>query len=134
GARADGDDAAAEVIGAAVVEIVTGHGSDHHVLEPQPQRSLGDALRLIVLEGLGRATRDRTEAAWPGADVAQDHEGRSSPRVAFRPVRAAGVLTHRFQAQLAQEILREEIAVALGQLALQPGRQPPRGARSSDNW
>ncbi len=45
GPLADGQDAAAEVVGAAIGQVVAGHGGDDDVFQPQPKRGLGDAVR-----------------------------------------------------------------------------------------
>src|SRR5204862_717488 len=131
---ADGKDAAAKVVGAAVVEVIACHGGDDNVLEPESQGGLGDAFGFIVLECLGCAARYGTKAARAGADVAQDHEGCGAPGVALGPVWAAGVLAHRLETQLAQQLLREEVAVALGQSSLQPGGEAPGSRASIDKW
>src|SRR5262249_7862948 len=63
------------------------------------------------------------EAARPGANVAEDHEGGRAARVALRAIRTAGVFADCLQAQFAEQVLGEEVAVAARQLALEPRRQ-----------
>ena len=127
GSLAHGQDAAAEVVGAAVGQVVARHRGDDDVPQAQPMGRLGDAGRFVVFEVVGPALGDRAEAARPGADVAEDHEGGGAAGVTLGPIGTAGVLADRLQAQLAQQLLGEEIPISARQLALQPRRQTPMG-------
>ena len=55
GPRADGQDAAAEVLGAAVGQVVAGHRGDDDVLQAEPGAGLGQAVGLVEGDGLGLA-------------------------------------------------------------------------------
>src|SRR5262245_49337840 len=90
----------------------------------QPEGRLGNTIGFIVFEFFRSAARHGAETAWPRAYVAQDHEGRSTARVAFRPIRAAGVLANGFEAELVEETLSKEVLVSARQFALQPTRKP----------
>ena len=57
--RADRQDAAAEVVGAAVGQVVAGDRRDHDVLQPEPGAGLGQAVGLVGGDGLGLAARAR---------------------------------------------------------------------------
>ena len=112
GPLAHRQDAAAEVVGAAVGQVVARHGGDDDVAQAQPVRAprpRGPARRPPALR---RSLVDRTEAARPRADVAENHERGGAARVALGPVGAAGVFANRLQPQLAQQPLGEEVAVA----------------------
>ena len=89
GPAPDGQDAPAEVLGAAVGQVVAGHRRDHDVPQAEPGAGLGQPVGLVERDGLGMAALDRAEAARAGADLAQDHERRRPPGPAFRAVRAA---------------------------------------------
>ena len=52
GTFADSQDATAEVIGAAVGQVVAGHRGDDHMLQAQAGHGFGHPGRLIVLPGL----------------------------------------------------------------------------------
>ncbi len=79
--------------------------------QAQDRGSLSHAIRLIVFQRERLAARHRAEAARPRTHVTQDHERGGFSRVAFRPVRAAGVLADRFQAKFAQQAVGKKIAV-----------------------
>src|SRR3981081_2999867 len=67
---------AADVVGAAVEEVVAvDHGHDH-VLEIEPGDGARHVLRLAHVDGAARIARGhRAEAAAPGAHVAEEHHG-----------------------------------------------------------
>ena len=52
---ADGQDAAAEVVGAAVGQVVAGDRGDDDVLQAEPGAGLGQAVGLVEGDGLGLA-------------------------------------------------------------------------------
>ncbi len=128
GPGAHRQNAAIKVLRAAIGKIVASHRSDDDMLEAQPMRRFGHALGLVKLQRLGRPARDRAKAAWARADVAHDHERGRAPRVAFGPIGAAAVFADRLEVEFAQQVVREEVFVALGQWPLQPFGQAP-GAR-----
>ena len=100
GALADGQDALAEVLGAAVGQVVAGDGGDDDVPQAQAMAGLGQSVGLVEGDGLGMPAIDRTEAARAGADVAQDHERGGSPGPAFRAIRASGTFADRLEPEL----------------------------------
>ena len=99
------------------------------MLEPESQCRFRDAVRFVVFNQLRRTAGDRTEAARPGANIAEDHEGRRPPGVTFGPVRTACVLANRFQAKFAQQPVRVEISIAARQCPFQPRWQAALGRR-----
>ena len=98
---AHGQDTAAEVIRAAVGQIVARHRRDDDVPQPQAMRRLRHAGRLVVFERIGRTLGHGAEAAGASADIAEDHKGGGAARIALGPIGAARVFTDRLQAQLA---------------------------------
>ena len=77
-AGADLADRRGEGARAAVGQVVAGDAGHHHVVEAHRGDRLGDPARLVVVEPGGLAGLDGAEAAGPGADVAQDHDGRGA--------------------------------------------------------
>ena len=73
--------------------------------------------RRFEIRDLEPEMRARYLEDWRGV---QAHFVDSPPQA----VRAAGIFANRFQAQLAEEIMSEMIAIAARQGTLQPGRQP----------
>ena len=114
-----------EMIGAAVGQIVPCYGSNDHVAKPQALGRLGDALRLVILDVFRVTARYRAKSTWPRAGVAQDHERGRPVGVTLRPIETAGILADRLQAQLTEQAVGKEVAVAAWQVVLQPGRQSP---------
>ncbi len=106
GPLANGQDALAEMLGAAVGEVVSRDAGDDHVLQAEAGTGFGEAFGLIQGHGLGLTPRHGAEAAWAGAGLAQDHEGRGLSRPAFRAIRALAALADRLQLQFADQILR----------------------------
>ena len=92
GPGSDGRDAAAEVVRAAVGEVVAGHGGDDHMLQAEPRAGFGEAVGFVKRDGLGLASLHCAEAAGTGAGLAEDHECRRPPGPALRPVRALTAL------------------------------------------
>src|SRR5690606_29932306 len=84
--------------------------------------------RLRQMQRLGRIRRfwaamgHVAERAAPGADLAQDHEGRGAVAEAFVDVRAAGFLAHGDQAVGAQLFLEPGDVVARGDAHPDPRR------------
>ena len=122
--QAHGQDATAEVFGAAVRQVVAGYGGDDNVAQPQAPAGLGQTLRLIDRDRTGSPAPDRAEAARPGADIAQDHERRRAAGPALRAVRAPCTLADGFEAKLADQAPREGNAARRGDRPLEPFRQP----------
>jgi len=83
-------------------------------------------LRFIAFEFERFATRDRTETARSRTNITENHERSGPARIALRAIRATCVLTHRFDFQIVEEVLREEIFVPDGQRAFEPRRQSAR--------
>ena len=66
GPGADGQDALAEVLGAAVGEIVARHGRDDDVAQAEPGAGLGEAVGLVDRDGLGLASLARRRSRKAG--------------------------------------------------------------------
>ncbi len=106
--------------GAAVGQVVAGDRGDHDVLEAHLRHGFGDPTRLVVVEP-GRATGlDRTEAAGPGAGVAQDHHRGGALVPAVPDVGAAGLLAHGVEVQATQQALEVVVVVARRHPRLDP--------------
>jgi len=99
GSLADRQHALAEVIGAAIRQIIPRDRGNDDVPQAQPRSRLRDSPRFIRIGRLGFAPRHRAETAGTGADVAQNHEGGGPLRVALHAVRATGVVADRLQVQ-----------------------------------
>ena len=115
-----GQDALAEVVGAAVGQVVTRHRGDHDVAQPQPVAGFGQSFGLVERNLVGPPALDRAKAARPGANVAQDHERRRSPGPALRAVRAAGALADGLEPQLADQAARKRHPARGGNRPLEP--------------
>ena len=109
---------AANADGAAVGEVVAGHGGDHGVGQAEPRDRLGHPVGLVGVEGQRLAGVDQAEPAGPGAAVAVDHERGRAVGPALEDVRAAGLLAHRDQVEVAHGPAQAEELVA------HPGRDP----------
>ena len=107
GPASNGVDASAEVLRAAIGQVVAGDRRDDDVPKPQSLAGLGEPLRLVDGDDVGPASLDRAEAARSGADVAQNHERRRSPGPALGAIRAAGALADRLEPELLDEVPRE---------------------------
>ena len=66
GPGADGQDAAAEMLGAAVGQVVAGHRGDDDVLQAEPGARLGQAVGLVEGHGLGLAALARRRSRTAG--------------------------------------------------------------------
>ena len=127
GSPAHGQDALAEVFGAAVGKVVARDGGDDHVAQSQPVARFGQALGLVEGDLLGLPALDRAKAAGPRADVSQDHERRRAAGPALRAVRATRTLADGLQAQLADQASRERHPARGGDRPLEPlGQSAPR--------
>ena len=89
---------------AAIVEVVAGHHREHGVIETEPIDRLGHPLGFVGGGCLRVAGVDQAEAARPGAALAEHHERRGAVGPALAEVRAAGVLAHRDEVELAQRL------------------------------
>ena len=98
-----------EVRGPAVRQVVTVHGGDHHVLEPQLSDRPAHPLRLLAILPDRPAVGHRAVAAIAGAHVAQDHEGRGEILPALPDVRAVRLLTDRMEVPLAHQALEPDV-------------------------
>ncbi len=81
---------------------------------------LGDPLGFVGRRSLGLACVDETEAACPGAPVAEDHERRRSVGPALRQVGTPGVLAHRDESQRADRSPQVENGRRVVDLRTQP--------------
>ncbi len=112
-ARADGTDNLREMFGAAIGEIVAIDRGDDDVGEPELEGRFRDMLRLRHIERAGHAGLDVAERAGPGAGVTHDHEGGVLLVPALADVRAAGLLAHRDEAVLLDDLARVGIAAGI---------------------
>ena len=110
-----------EARGAAVGQVVAGHGGDHREAEAHPLDGLGDPLGLAGVERLGVPGVDQAEPARPGAALAVDHEGgRAVLAPALVDVRAAGLLAHGDEAEVAHRVLEPEVGGVGAERRAQP--------------
>ena len=84
--------------GALVGQVVAGDAGDGGVPQPHRAHRLGDAARLVAVEGRGLAGVDLAEVAAAGALLAADEERGLAVLPALVDVGAAGLLAHRVQA------------------------------------
>ena len=110
---------AAQVV---VVAIDAGH---HRVLQSQLRHRIGNAPRLVKINRPGMSLGNGAEAAAPGADVAQQHEGGGAMVPALADVGTLRRLAHRVQAEPARQLLERVIVLAHGRARLQPLRLGP---------
>ena len=71
------------------------------------------------------SARNRTKATSPCANIAQNHERGSLLRITFHTIRTFGIFTNRFQSKLLEQMRRKMVRITMGNLSLQPSRQPP---------
>ena len=114
------------MLGAAVGKVVARYRRYDDVLQAESEGRLGNALWFIVLNIERFTTWHGAEAARTGANVAKHHESGGAARVAFGPIRTAGILADRFEVELTEQAVRERILVAAGKTPLEPGGQPSR--------
>ena len=89
--------AADEVAGTAVGQVVAGDRGDHHVADTQLADRFGHPPGFVGVRRGGPAVADGTEAAVAAAGVAQHQEGGRVPAEAIAHVGAAGFLAHGMQ-------------------------------------
>ena len=104
-----------EVLGAAVAQVVAVDAGNDHIFELESGDRLGEFARLVRVGRQGLAVADVTERAAPGADVAEDHEGRRAAPEALADVGAGGFLADGVQLALTQHGL--DLAEAPGAVA-----------------
>ena len=80
----------------------------------------GHATRLVVINGLGPALGHGAEAAAPGAQVTQHHEGRGLLVPALADVGALRALADGVQVQIAGQLLQVVEDLAAGRAGLEP--------------
>ncbi len=120
-------------LGASDVVIVTIHAGHDSMLQAQRRYSLSHPSRLIPVDRLGAALGHGAESAAAGADIAQQHEGRSLVIPALADVRALCRFANRVQSQPARQLLKLVKIVADGSLGAQPVRLGhPRRRRKLD--
>ena len=90
---------------ATVAQVVAVDAGDHHVAQPQRGDGLAEVARFFGIGRLRAAVADVAERTAPGAEVAQDHECRRALAEALADVRAGGLLAHRMELLLAQDLL-----------------------------
>ena len=117
-----------EVAGAAVGEVVAVDRGDHRVAQLHRRHRLGDALGLVGVDARRRPPGgDRAEAAAPGADVAEDHEGGGAVLApALVDVGAAGLLADRVEIERLDQPLDPVVGLGRRQPDAQPGGAPRR--------
>ena len=106
----------------AVHEVVARHRGDHRVLETHACHRLGHVFGLVGVKGERLTGVDQAEPARTRAAVAVEHERGGAVGPALEDVRAARLLAHRHQVELAHGLLEREIA----RPDLHLGPQPPR--------
>jgi hypothetical protein len=94
-----GLDARCKVSCAAIGQVVTGHGSDHHVTQPQVPDGINKVLWLVTIRRLRYAMTDRAETAVPGAGAAKDEKRRSPVAEALADVGACSLLADGGQSE-----------------------------------
>ena len=93
------------VAGCAIGQIVAIHHRDDYVLQAQVFRGLRHVPRLVYVQRLGRALRDRAITASSRADVPANHEGGRIAGKTLEQVRATGFLAHGVQMLVAHQRL-----------------------------
>ncbi len=103
--RADVLDALHEVAAAAVAQVVAVHAGDHHVLQLERGDGAREVQRFVLVQRVRPAVAHVAERAAARALVAHDHERGRALAEAFADVGAGGLLAHRVQLVLAQDLL-----------------------------
>ena len=102
--------------------VVAVDAGDDGVLQAQCGDSLGDAARLVEVDGLGAALGDGAKAAAAGAQVAEHHEGGGFVVPALADVGAVGALADGVQAKRAGQALEVVVVLAHRGAGLEPLR------------
>ena len=96
----------ADVLGAAVEEVVAVDHRHDDVLELEPRDGARDVLGLAHVDGAARiAGGDRAEAAAARAHVAEEHHRRGALAPALADVGAARLFADRVEIELAERLL-----------------------------
>lgn len=129
----DGLDGLAEMFGATVVEVISSHGRDHHVLQSHPAGGLGDALGFVGLQWQGLGGIDRAEAAGAGASIPGDHESGRTAAPTLPVIRTLGAFADGVQPEVRKQEARPGEDAGTGERHFQPrgqtGAHPDRGRR-----
>ena len=96
---------AGEDAGAAVGKFVAVDRGDHRMAQLQVGHGGGDAVRFILVQGLGPPGLDGAKAAASGAYIAQNHEGRRAPAPALADIGTMGALAHGVEVEAAHQVL-----------------------------
>ena len=130
--RADRRDARGDVGHPSVGQVVTGDHRQHGVLEAHAVDGLGHPLRLVGRRRLRVPRVDEAEPAGAGAPLPQHHERRRAVAPTLGQVRAAGVLAHGDEPEVADRALQLQHLRTVVHLRPQPlrlarlDRQPRR--------
>ena len=126
-ASADGADDGGELGGAAVGQVVAGDRGDDGEAQAHALDGLGHPLGLHRVGGQRVPGVHQAEAARPGAALAVDHEGGGAVGPALRQVRAARLLAHRDEVEVAHRLADRDDVVG------EPQRCPhPLGLAAAD--
>ena len=109
-----------EGAGGAEVVVVAVDAGDDGVGEAELGDGVGDAARLVEVDGLGLALGDGAEAAAAGAEVAEHHEGGGLLVPALADVGALGALADGVEVEVAGELLEVMEGFAAGGAGLEP--------------
>ncbi len=120
GLAADLFDDRDEGVGGAEVVVVAVDGGDDGVGEAELGDGVGDAAGLVEVDGFGLALGDGAEAAAPGAEVAEHHEGGGLLVPALADVGAVGALADGVEVEVAGEFLEGVEGLAHGGFGLEP--------------
>jgi len=118
---------------ATLASCASANGPMQRALDPSMERVLamdnyirvvagisGDASRFVPVNRFRTPLRHRAKTAAPGADIAQQHEGRGVMVPAFSNVRTLRRLAHRMQPKPARQLLQVMEVVARWSLRLEP--------------
>ena len=81
-------------LGSAITQVVAGYGSEYAMLEAHFENGIGNAGRFGQVKFGWFSSLNGAKAASSRADVAENHEGRSSPGPTFTHVGALGALAY----------------------------------------
>ncbi len=98
-------DAIHEVTRTAIAKIIAVDAGDHHVLQFQSRDRGRQVVRFVGVEWVRTAMSDIAKRAASRALVTHDHERGRAVTEALADVRARGLLAHRMQAVLTQDLL-----------------------------
>src|SRR5262249_25639349 len=104
----------------AVRQVVALHRSHHGVLQTHALDSHRDPLRLEDIEPVRKTGFNGTVSAGPGADPAEDHEGRGAIAPAFADVRAMRLFADGVEVEPAHQPLELDEVLASADADLEP--------------